>query len=374
MNTIDMSKPLPLRDDQRTTWRNFAAGITFDEAAEEVMAAAQDDGERADIGVGALSTWAFGPGPDGTASLARIPMPGRDDFMVPLRRGAFSQLCGRINAPAPYIASLPAKLQMACVNYGMQGMAETAGTLRLASGEARALLSDRYTALDNEHALETMRRSLRARGMLGDVRVKSLATGRTFSMRMTLPGEAVTIDNPRQVGDVVETGLELLNGELGNRAISITPITWRLVCLNGMRRADREQGMTLRHAGDPERLRERFDDAIPAALASSKEIAGKMATAVDRLLDDVLGDIGSLRAFGLSKRDTREVARDVAQSRGVALPADHHSWSDIFAADIREVSAYEVMNGITHYAQQHDTDKRLDLEEAAARYVTKATR
>jgi hypothetical protein len=371
----DLSKvPLPLLADQPERWENFGAeGVGFHEAAALILAAAEKDGERVDVGVGDLSTWAFGPHPETAhAALATIPLPGRPRRMIPLREHAFTQLCGRVGAPSQYIGKLPGKLQMACLNHGLRGAKERAGTIRMAGGEARALVSDRYAPLDDNLVLEVLETTLSAAGMLGDVSVRSAAVGRTTALRLTIPSDRVVIGRDAQVGDIVEVGLDLLNGEVGNRSVSITPITWVLTCTNGMRRADREVSARLRHVGDPKRLEEAFRDAVPAALAASQGLRKRMEKAVDRMVDDLLEEFDGLRAFGLSAAETRDVARDVMAQRQVALPENTDAWGDVLA-EIRDVNVYDVMNGVTHVAQSRHTDRRLGMEETAAKYLYRRT-
>lgn len=368
---INLSKdPLRLLDDEHERWVDFGKeGVSFDDAAEVIIEAAKKDGERNDLGIARLDTYAFGPGPNGVAALATIPAPGREQKLVPLRSHAFRQLCERAGAPSQYISKLPAKLQMANVNFGMQNLAKQNGNLlRTAGGEGRALLSDRYAALDNHLVLDVMRKTLVASGMLGDVRVRSVACGPTCSLRMTFPEHALVVKNSPRVGDVVEFGFDLLNGEIGNRSVSIAALLYQLVCLNGMRRADKQHSTRLNHVGDPARLAEAFADAVPATFAAAQGLRGKMEQAVDHLIDDVLGEFDTLKAFGLSATDTRDVARDVMNERNVALPENTNEWGEALAS-IADVTAYDVMNGVTHVAQRKGTDRRLEMEEAASSYL-----
>jgi len=359
---------------QPEKWTDFKEPVTFYEAASQILEADAKDGERVDVGIARLDTYAFGPLPDGTAALATIPAPGRDRRVFPLRDHAFSQLCERAGAPAGYIKKLPGHIQMACVNHGIQAFAKQNGnTLRLAGGEARALLSDRYAALDNHMVIEVLERTLRAAGMLDDVRVRSISTGPTASMRLTLPGEGIVVANPRKVGDIIETGLDMLNGEIGNRSVLLSPSTYRLICLNGMRAWNREWATRLNHVGDAQRLVEAFQDAVPTALAASRGMRDQMAKAVDILVDDILAEFDGLRAFGLSAAETRDVARDVMAERSLALPEDTNGWGDVMA-QVRDISAYDVLNGVTHVAQSKGTDRRLEMEEAAGHYLDRAVR
>lgn len=372
---LDWRQPLKLRSDQRSDWHSFGnGGLTFDEAAQKILDADREDGRRFDIGAAKLGSWAFGPAPDGTAALATLPAPGREQRLLPLRAHAFRQLCARVGAPAPYIEKLPAKLAMVCLNHGMQQVDDDRGNLlRLAGGEVRAVLSDRYAPLDNEVVLDTLRSTLRAAGMLGDVRVRSIAHGPTAQMRMTLPGSDIVVENPSRVGDVVEVGLDLLNGEVGNRSISISPVTWRLVCLNGMRSADRSSQQRLRHVGDPERLVEAFRDAVPSALAEAQGMGKRMQEAVDVVVDDLLAEFDGLRVFGLGKGDARDVAADVLAERSLALPTAASDWKEAFE-QAGDITAYDVLNGITHVAQTRSVERRLEMEEAASAYLRRRTR
>jgi hypothetical protein len=371
---IDLSKePLRLAPNQRETWRTIdkPEGIPFEEGAQIILDAAKADGQRTDQGVGDLSSWAFGPMDDGSAALATIPMPGRERHMVPLREHAFGQVCKLIGAPSDYIRKLPGKLQMACVNYGLHTVEDRSVQIRKAGDFARALVSDRYAALDDALVLEVMDSVLRAAGLMSITRIRSAAVGTTTVLRMTF-GESVEIASAK-VGDIVECGLDLVNGEVGNRALSLTPITYRLLCKNGMRRNDAGIVHRLRHVGDPKRLEEAFRDAVPAALAEGRGLRQQMAKAVDHLVDDLLSEFDSLRAFGLTANESRDVARDVMADRSLALPTDTSEWGKIFA-NVHTVSAYDVMNGVTHLAQGRGTDRRLELEEAASAYLYKATK
>ena len=364
--TFDQSAPLKLATDQPQTWRDFGEdGIDFFEAANAILAADRADGVRAERGIARLDGWAFGPDREGYACLGDT----ETGEHFKLRSHAFAQLCSRVSAPAAYIRTLPSKLQTAALNWGIAKEATQNGNLlRLADGEVRALLSDRYVPLDNAKTLSVLESALDAAGLLHDVRVRSIATGGTASMRIVIPGDDIVIENPREVGDIVSIGLDLLNGEIGNRSVSVCPVTWRLVCKNGMRSADRSAVARLRHVGDADRLLEAFTDAVPKALAEARGLRTHMATAVDRMIDDALADIDRLRGFGLTVAETRDVARDLAAERKIALPGDPKTWGDV---DLGEVSVFDVSNAMTHFAQTKDTDRRVQIEEAAGAYLVK---
>lgn len=381
MQQIDQPAPtraLPARlavlPDQPERWHagSAAAPLTWDQARERVAQSDAADGARTDLAIGEMGAWVLGPRPsDGVACLAPIPLPGRPSpGLIPLRESAFRHVCAMLGAPAGYMLKLPAKLATACLSTGTAELPPGTGKLlRLAGGQARALASERYAPLDNEVALDTAERTLRALGILGDVRVSDLALGPTMSLRVILPGENVAI----KAGDVISTGFDLINGEILNRSISLTPVTYRLVCTNGMRSWDKGSARRWNHVGDPKRLHEAFADALPVALAEANGLRERMRASVDRLIDDALGEIEGLSAFGFEASETREIARDIYDTRGVVLPASIDAWGDMIRAT-GPISVYDVANAITHVAQTRKVDARLTWEEAGGAYITRRMR
>jgi hypothetical protein len=366
-------QPMRMLTNQCEKWTNFRDPISFDDAAQLIMEASAADGAKEDVGIASIKSYMVGPRrEDGVASLVTVPIPGRAHQEFPLRKHAFAQLCSRVGAPSDYIRKLPTKLQMVNLNHGLQSVNDDKGNLvRLAGGEARAILSQGergYSVVDNEQVVDILRSTLQAQGLLGAARVRSLAVGKTCSLRLTFPEHDSIVQHSRQVNDIVEVGLDVLNGEIGNRGISISPMTWRLVCLNGMRRADKTGAISLRHVGDPKRLAESFRDAVPVAIAAGNGMFERMGRAVESMLDSVLDEFDSLKAFGLTSTESRDVARDVMATRSVALPSDTKEWGDMLA-EVRDVSVYDVLNGVTHVAQQKGTDRRIEMEEAASKYL-----
>jgi hypothetical protein len=144
-----MPAPLTPRPDQRERWIAHREPVDFEEAAQLVLDAHVEDGERDDIVAHDLRSWAFGSSDGRTMQLAPVPLPGRPHSPpIAMRDLAFSQLAQRIGAPAQYLKGLPGKLQIACVNYGMTEERQSA-LLRLAGGEVRAIVSDRYAAIEH---------------------------------------------------------------------------------------------------------------------------------------------------------------------------------------------------------------------------------
>jgi hypothetical protein len=366
------SAPLPLLGDMPESWRKLEDGINgFSYAADTIRSAAALDGERRDLKVPDLSRWRFVPHPStDDASLSTIPTPGMvGAHIIPLRNHAFTQLCQRLRAPARYLRRIPAPLQMRCLNWGLQtDGAGSSRMLRLAQGECRAIVSEQYTALDDPLILDVLETTLGAAGLLDEVAVRMLGTGPTTALRLTLPGDARPL-----AGDTAEVGIDLLNGELGNRSVSVTPIAYTVVHGSSVRRTDRGVSARMRHIGDPDRLAESFRQAVPAALDASRGLRKRLEQAVDVIIADLLGEFDVLRQLGLTMAEARDVAKAAMDAHAVVLPEDMDAWAGALEA-VKDVNALSVTQAIGDAAQTRSNERRLQLEEIAGRYLYRTTR
>ncbi len=160
--------PLSTAPDMRPHWDDVE--LSFDEAAERIVAAHAADGQAADLPITDIQTWAVAP-KDGRFAL--VPL-ARHHEPRALRANAFSNLMARLGAPAEFIRDrLPAPLQLATCNW-LLGMSEgsSAATLRLRGGEVAAVVSGRYAPLDPIELVDTLRTALTRHGLLEEVRVR----------------------------------------------------------------------------------------------------------------------------------------------------------------------------------------------------------
>lgn len=369
--------PIRVLDDAHERWISPKAGaaMTWSDARTAVREHAIADGRRADIGAGALDRLAVDFDRTGLLHVVKTSQKGGEivpaSGAMPIRKAAFSQLCERAgNAPASYLSKLPAKLTRACLMHGLTSSdAPTGGLIRLADGQARAIVSGRYAALDDEIVLDTLERALLDRGLLGTIQVRGVALGTTTVVRLTWSRDAIEVKR----GDIVESGIDITNGEIGNRSVGITPSLYRLVCLNGMRSQVPGIARRFNHVGDPARLFEAFRDAIPVAVEEAMGNANRLRESVDAMISDVDAEFGGLGVFGLTAAEGRAVTRQAMVDRGLALPEATNEWPEVLR-QLTDVSAFEVLNGMTAFAQTRGTDRRLEIEEAAGRYLHARTR
>lgn len=143
----------------------------------------------------------------------------------------------------------------------------------------------------------------------------------------------------------------------------VTPITYRLICTNGMRASRSEAALRIRHIGDPKRLHEQLRDAVPVALAEARGDIDRWRRATEVLIDSALEEIEGLRGLGLSQGEVQAVGRELVAAGGL-LPAISSAETVTQALRV-PTTAYDVANAITATARDRgDVAARLTLEEA----------
>lgn len=354
-------QPVRLCDDQSDVWMpvETATRMTFPEAVSYVLEHARDDGERKDVRVDQLGSWRFAHDEDGYAVL----LSEKEGAVYPLRYYAFGQLAAHVGGTRKYLGRLPARLSSACINWGL-GKAPQRGMLRLAGDEIRALVGPKYAALDDDYALSTVEHVLRASGVFDQVVVRSIATGLVTVVRLSFPSDAIVLKGAADDGDVVEIGIDIVNGEVSNRSLSATPIAWRAKT-TGVARAT---GKRVRHFGDPLRLSGEFEQAIPRIIADARSLRERIQAAVDVAIKDTVAEFEKLPALGLTQAESREVVRTFAEGRGLALPEDSADWPDLIEKE-ENVSAFAIFEAITGLSLKLGTERRLNAEDAAGKYV-----
>lgn len=359
--------PVRLMADEADVWRvvrprnrtKESGGISWRDARAFVAGSIVDDGAREDRGLGAVDRLVVDYDSRGVLHVTEARTSGGaliPAFVpVPLRLHAFRQLAARVGAPASYLArQLPAGLARACLTHGIANApadAAKTGLLRMAGGQARALVTGRYAVLDHGAFLDAAEQAFERAGIsLDAVRVSALATGPRLVVRATVASTADEI----AAGDVVEAGVDLVNGELGNAAGSVAPVVYRLVCTNGLRRTERGAKRTVRHIGDPARALETLEGAIPAALDEARGTVRLFQEAALRQVERAIEvfESGGLRLFGLTAAEER-AARGALEGDVGKLEAGPR------------VTVADLVNGITASARFMGTERRLEVEAIA---------
>jgi hypothetical protein len=101
-------------------------------------------------------------------------------------------------------------------------------TIRTMDGTARAFLSDRYRRIDNyDIAKATL-------PVIGEMEGAKIESCEITDNRMYLKVVNTRLEAEVHKGDIVQAGIMISNSEVGLGSVSVMPLAFRLVCLNGL--------------------------------------------------------------------------------------------------------------------------------------------
>jgi Domain of unknown function (DUF932) len=167
---------------------------------------------------------------------------------MPATSYAHGQMASKLGIPKVYYDQMMQKspeLLATNVNHWLGERQEETNLIRTLRGQMRAFLSNRYRIVDNNEILAMVLPELNEMG--DGIRVASC---QVTDERMYLKVINTNIEAAVAVGDPVQAGFILTNGEIGNSSISVEPFIYRLVCTNGMILKDKRQRKN--HAGRAE--------------------------------------------------------------------------------------------------------------------------
>ena len=308
-------------------------------------------------------------------------------------RTAWRQVAERLHIPLSYLDRLvqmenPVGPQLACQSINDLAFADDRRALyRLVETDEgfvlRAVLSDRYRAIDNDYALQAIMQGLADNDLgLGDCEVTGDVTMDRLRLRITVPQVALAV--PDLLGDygmpfslrpgndmharpdagetppVLWAGIEITNSETGNGAFAIAPRAVIQVCRNGLTRAvdfrrahigvSLEQG-TIDWSADTQRR---------ALELVTSQVRDAVATYINpRYLEATADEMR--RAKGIEV-DNARVAVDVVRERFGLTEAERDNVFELFAAG-GDRSVLGLANAVGAAAQlAEDGDHQSELE------------
>lgn len=281
---------------------------------------------------------------------------------------AHGQLASRLDIPGRYYRRMLAGdastrgLLAANVN---QWLSRDDGRhmVRTLDNTARAVLSDRYRTIDNDEIAEI------SLPILSDQPDMQIASCNISDTHLHIKALFPRIEGEVAVGDAVQAGIVISNSEVGAGAVSITPLIYRLVCLNGMiaqdgrframhlgERAEMGAGAFVLYKSDTRRaereaLRLKLRDVVQACASRQylDSIIQKMREANgDRIEGDVVKGVEVLaKQRSLSEDERGGVLRHLIEggnlSRYGLLNAVTRQAQDV--ADYDRATALEAMGG-----------------------------
>jgi len=231
--------------------------------------------------------------------------------------------------------------------------------VRTLDGTARAFLSDRYRRIDNHEIAQAILPMIA--GMKG-ARVESCElTERRLYLKVV--NERITAEIKK--GDVVQSGLLISNSEIGLGSVSVMPLVFRLVCLNGMIAAD--SGKRKYHSGRTNEGDDSYeiyrDETIEA---DDRAFVMKLqdivrATADEVRFENIVSTMRDATDAKITSKDIPAVVELTAKTHGLI----EHESKGVLEHLIRggDLSLYGLANAVTRQAQEVTSyDRSTELE------------
>ena len=286
-----------------------------------------------------------------------------DHGRFPILQPAHEQIAGRLDIPRKYYDRMkeaaPALLQ-ANVNTWLKRSPDRR-MIRTLGGDTRAFLSDRYHRIENEEIAEV------ALPILFDIPDVQIVSCEVTDRRMYISAVSPRLQGDVKVGDTVQAGVMITNSETGFGAVSVRPMIYRLVCLNGMTIPDAR--FSARHVGrqimEGEALNAIFQDDTKRA--DDRAVLLKVRDVVRAAVDEAAfrKRLESMTALteGKIEGDPSKAVEVLAKKVG----ATEGERGGILRSLIEggDLSAWGMLNAVTHQAHKAVSyDRSIDFVEA----------
>jgi hypothetical protein len=217
-----------------------------------------------------------------------------------------------------------------------------------AKGESlRAVLTERYTPLDNRTLLDALHKALPPH-----LQVQWLALDdESFHLRIIDPRmtKEILSDDP------LMAGLHIANSEVGRRSVSVDVMVWRQVCSNGLIKLVRGKNLLCqRHVSiSPHHFTALLRQSLSSALSHAQDFMERMAWSTTEPIKDVESEMKALmQHYHLSQSFTDQVKTSLQNER-----------SD------QQNTVFGLTNALTAAAQTLDAEARYDVEVLAGKLL-----
>ncbi len=219
--------------------------------------------------------------------------------------------------------------------------------LRARGESLRAVLTERYSPLDNRALLESLRKSLPPHLQVQWVELDD----ESFHLRLFDPN----LRRHVRSNDPLQAGLHIANSEVGKRSVTVDAVVYREVCTNGLVRLVKGKSiLQQRHIGvAPAHFKVLLRQAMQQSLLAAQEFMAQMAATADQPLQDVDKELKQLVThWKLSQNFVEQVQASLQQE-------DPHYQETVFG----------LVNAVTHAAQTLDADRRFEMEIVAGKLL-----
>jgi hypothetical protein len=238
--------------------------------------------------------------------------------------------------------------------------------IRTLDGQVRAVLSDRYRRLDNfdlaEHVLPILQR-------LEGARFESVELTET---KMYLKAITPRVEFEVAPGDFVQAGIVITNSEVGCGTLSVQPLIYRLVCKNGLIASDhalRKTHVGRSLANEAESVNVFRDDTLAA---DDRAFFLKVRDVVEAAVSEA-----TFRQVVSKFQKTRDIRLTGDPVKSVEVLANRYTLNDTERAGVLrhlilegDLSAYGLVNAVTHYSQDvEDYDRATEFEALGGKLI-----
>lgn len=238
--------------------------------------------------------------------------------------------------------------------------------IRTLDGRVRAVLSDRYRRLDNYDLAENVLPILQ---QLEGARFESVElTDTKMYLKVVTPRVSFEV----APGDVVQGGIVISNSEVGLGTLSVQPLVYRVVCRNGMIAADHSLRKT--HVGrtiqaEADTVTVYREDTIAA---DDKAFFLKVRDVVQAAVSEA-----TFRQIALKLQKTRGFKINGNPVQAVEVLGDRYTLNEVERTGVLrhlieggELTAYGLVNAVTHYSQEvADYDRATEFEALGGRMI-----
>ncbi len=255
------------------------------------------------------------------------------------------------------------------VNHWLEAKDHEQRLIRTLAGETRAVLSNKFRPLDNEHLIEAALPALYEHPSI-EIR-KCELTERKLYMTAVLP----KLEFEVRVGDIVQFGLSISNSEIGQGALEVALFCLRLRCLNGMTLPDNKtrKNHIGGRLGEEDMAAEYFADdtrklADRTFFLKLRDVTRHMLTqgAVEQSVEQMRRSAG-IKLEGRPDKAVKEVTKKFGlsdvESQGVLA----------FLLQGGDMTMWGMANAITATARvDEDADRADELERLGGKLITLA--
>jgi hypothetical protein len=285
--------------------------------------------------------------------------------MFPVRPLAHDQIGAKVGIPSKYYDRMlieAPELLVDNVNTWMHRDPDKR-MARTLEGNLRALMSNRYQRIENDDIAKV------ALPVLAEIPEVKIVSSEITEKRMYIQAVSPRLQGEVKRGDVVQAGVIITNSEVGYGAAVVSPLIWRLICLNGMVRADEK--FRAYHVG--KQIADNSELwADDTKLADDRAVLLKIRDTVKAAVDTARFNAHLDKLRGLTDGRIEGKVVDVVEVLAQRLQATETEQENILQSLIEgnDLSAWGIVNAVT--AQAHsarDYDRAVEFEQMGGQLV-----